>query len=193
MNWKSSFISHYKYITTLAIVQEAPVKNCSSVPWLKDGTTNSCNALLYNGSLCKEQLITWQQCALEYNGDNSIMYTEMSSRSSSVQAKEEKINLLLSKYIYTCGGTHKLWSLCTDASNSDSSKAPLSAECFTALKSFLCQYNFPLCDKRGQLYLPPFEDCFFVLTVQCNLSTFTNYTSLLYECFDLPKSELYIC
>ena len=64
--------------------------NCSSLPWdianVNNGT-NSCSVSTYNGSVCKQQLLSWQECAV---GGSENVYLDMAFVEHSLWEESER-------------------------------------------------------------------------------------------------------
>lgn len=149
--------------------------------------TTSCTSVPYNGSVCKEQLSAWQQCALGETVGSSVrvnasgMLEENERLASSLLMNLRLLNLdgelspsllvqlcietLLLSLCFLMSASSLLYSSLQSSfslppPNFTSLLSLLGSQCLQNILPFLCQYSFPLCDPAaGDLLLPSREEC----------------------------------
>ena len=164
------------------------LRNCSSFSW---GISNpnerfdQCSPESYTGSVCRQQLLTWQECAV---GGAEDVYLEMTFMKKSQEENERDaaqffhfLCELIQIICFSSFTRNQIAYTHTGSFGSD--------HCQRAAGLLVCQYYFPLCDcKSGQAYVASREECERISMVECEVewTSARQYGIPLPNCTGLP-------
>ena len=162
--------------------------NCSSFSWGISPSTASfdqCGPEFYTGSVCRQQLLAWQECSV---GSAEDVYLEMTFMEKYQEESERDatqfLQFLCELIQITCSlsiTSNQIAYTHTGSFGSD--------HCQKAAGLLICQNHFPLCDcKSGQTYLASREECETISTVECEVewTSARQYGIPLPNCSELP-------
>ena len=136
---------------------------CSSLPWKNGSLTNSTNGRnvsVYTGSVCRQQLLAWQECAV---GDAEDVFLDLTFMEQSQEKSERDVARFLHFLRKLALSLHTVMICLKLYSESSESEYCQQASAF-----LVCQSSFPLCDcQSGHTYLASREECEKISMVEC--------------------------
>ena len=170
--------------------------DCSLIPWAtfySETSPGNCSAEPYAGSVCRQQLLAWHECAVggveEVLLDGNLMETSQEER----ERDTAKFHHFLREFtrwlhctLYQQVSTYSLLMLemirFSETFGSD--------HCQRAAGFLVCQSWFPLCNcESGQSLTASREECETISMVECKeeWTTAKEYSIPLPNCTDLPE------
>ena len=166
---------------------------CSPFSWgvvYANGSLGNCSEENYTGSVCRQQLLEWQECAVE--GPNKDVFLDLTLMELSQQERERDVAQFLHflrEFYMRIVPILKLINKCI-LDSCIHAESFGSDHCQRAAGLLVCQSYFPLCDacQSGHSYLASREECERISMVECEeeWTSAREYGIPLPNCTDLP-------
>ena len=167
-----------------------PLSNCSSISWGEAYSNNglaNCSAEPYTGSVCRQQLLAWQGCAV--GGAQDVLLDMTLVELTQVERERDAAQFLhFLRELTWSDDSVPFQKVVTFGSCSGSFG---SDHCQREAGLLICQSYFPLCDEcqSGNAYLASWEKCETISTMECEeeWESAREYGIPLPNCTDLPE------
>ena len=149
----------------------------------------SCNPKPYTSSVCRQQLLAWQECAV---GTMEDLFLDLTIGELSQLERERDASQFLYFLRELCNAQPLLNALLVMDELTHSLESFGSDYCQKAAGLLICQSYFPLCDcKSGYLYSGAREECERISMVECEEEWMLarQYGIPLPNCTNLPEED----